>query len=247
MSPETQSKLVKAVIERKFEPLGSNETVRFDTRIIAATSKNPKDLIVQGKFREDLFFKLNVIPMAIPPLRERNEDIGPLITYFLRYYCREYGKKPKTMNADALAAFLNYAWPGNVSELMNVIETVRDHGRGRGDRRRPSQPSRRNAGAGTRSRASRPFPSLGQATGTFRAEIHPPDFDQEPLGHGQDRGRARARRPTPSRTRSKPSRSIFSTDNGAMPIDQAEAIVLRTYQHRRPGQDRRLPHARTKA
>jgi len=122
MHPRAQSKLVKTVIEGKFEPLGSTETVRFDTRIIAATSKNPKDLIVQGKFREDLFFKLNIIPMAIPPLRERKEDIGPLITYFLRYYCREYGKKPKTMNADALAAFLNYSWPGNVSELMNVIE-----------------------------------------------------------------------------------------------------------------------------
>ena len=81
-----------------------------------------KDLIIKGKFREDLFFKLNVIPMTIPPLRERTEDIPLLIAYFLRYFASVYGKKPKTMSAEALKAFLNYSWPGNVSELMNVME-----------------------------------------------------------------------------------------------------------------------------
>jgi len=122
MSLKTQAKLVKALDEQKFEPLGSNDTVTFDTRLIAATSKNPKDLILKGKFREDLFFKLNIIPMHIPPLRERPEDIPLLVRYFLKFYSLEYGKKPKTMNKEALAAFFNYAWPGNVSELMNVIE-----------------------------------------------------------------------------------------------------------------------------
>ena len=122
MSLKSQAKLVKAIVTQKFEPLGSPETVAFDTRVIAATSKNLKDLILKGKFKEDLFFKLNVIPMTIPPLRERTEDIPLLIHYFLRYFSAEYGKKPKTMGREAMKAFLNYTWPGNVSELMNVIE-----------------------------------------------------------------------------------------------------------------------------
>ena len=122
MSLKTQARLVKALIEQTFEPVGSSEPTSFDARIIAATTRNLKDLIVKGKFREDLFFKLNVIPMTIPPLRERTEDIPLLVSYFLRYFASVYGKKPKTMSAEALKAFLNYSWPGNVSELMNVME-----------------------------------------------------------------------------------------------------------------------------
>lgn len=122
MSLRTQAKLVRVMEEQKFEPLGSTESIPFDTRIIAATSKNLKELISKGKFREDLFFKLNVIPLTIPPLRERVEDIHLLITYFLRHFCLEYGKKTKKMSKEAMRAFLNYSWPGNVSELMNVIE-----------------------------------------------------------------------------------------------------------------------------
>jgi len=122
MSLRTQAKLVNALIEQSFEPVGSTDPVSFDTRIIAATTRNLKDLIVKGRFREDLFFKLNVIPMAIPPLRERTEDIPPLIDHFLQAFAVEYGKKPKTLPPEALKAFLNYSWPGNVSEVMNVIE-----------------------------------------------------------------------------------------------------------------------------
>jgi two-component system nitrogen regulation response regulator NtrX len=122
MSLRTQAKLVKAVIEQSFEPVGASEPVGFDARIIAASTKNLKDLIVKGRLREDLFFKLNVIPMTIPPLRERTEDIPLLIDHFLKFFAAEYGKKPKTMGPDALKAFLNYSWPGNVSEIMNVIE-----------------------------------------------------------------------------------------------------------------------------
>jgi two-component system nitrogen regulation response regulator NtrX len=122
MSLKTQAKLVKAMVEQKYEPGGSSETIAFDTRIIAATSRSLKDLISKGRFREDIFFRLNVIPMAIPPLRERPEDIPLLINYYLRYYSLEYGKKPKSISREALRAFLNYHWPGNVSELMNVIE-----------------------------------------------------------------------------------------------------------------------------
>jgi two-component system nitrogen regulation response regulator NtrX len=122
MSLKTQARLVRALVSQKFEPQGGTETVSFDARIIAASSRSLKDLIQQGKFKENLFFKLNVIPMAIPPLRDRTEDISLLITYFLKYFAAEYGKRPKTMHRDALKAFLNYSWPGNVSELMNVIE-----------------------------------------------------------------------------------------------------------------------------
>ncbi|MHB8093804.1 MAG: sigma-54-dependent transcriptional regulator [Candidatus Aminicenantales bacterium] len=122
MSLKTQAKLVRIIEEEKFEPVGSSEPIHADARIVAASSKSLKDLISKGRFREDLFFKLNVIPLNIPPLRERVEDIPLLIEYFLDYFSSEYGKKQKTMNAEAEQAFLNYSWPGNVSELMNVVE-----------------------------------------------------------------------------------------------------------------------------
>jgi len=122
MSLKTQAKLVSVVEEQRFEPLGSTDSISIDTRLMAATNRNLRELISMGKFREDLFFKLNVIPMVIPPLRERKEDIPLLIKYFLVYFSNEYGKKQKTMSKEAMKAFLNYSWPGNVSELINVIE-----------------------------------------------------------------------------------------------------------------------------
>ncbi len=122
MSLKTQTKLIRVVEEQKFEPLGSSDSVSIDTRLIAATNKNLRELILKGQFREDLFFKLNVIPMVIPPLRERKEDIPLLINHFLDYFSTEYGKRKKTMSQEAMKAFLNYSWPGNVSELINVIE-----------------------------------------------------------------------------------------------------------------------------
>jgi two-component system nitrogen regulation response regulator NtrX len=122
MSLKTQAKLVRVIEEKKYEPVGSSEPVTVDTRILAASSRNLKDLITKGRFQEDLFFKLNVIPLNIPPLRDRVEDIPLLIAYFLDHFSAEYGKKLKTMDAEAEKAFLNYSWPGNVSELMNVLE-----------------------------------------------------------------------------------------------------------------------------
>ncbi|MFP4081683.1 MAG: sigma-54-dependent transcriptional regulator [Candidatus Aminicenantes bacterium] len=122
MSIKTQAKLVRVMEEQKYEPLGSSDSVSINTRIIAATNKNLRELISKNQFREDLFFKLNVIPMVVPPLRERKEDIPLLIEHFLAYFSDEYGKKPKTMSQEATQAFLNYSWPGNVSELINVIE-----------------------------------------------------------------------------------------------------------------------------
>lgn len=122
MSLKTQAKLVRFIEEQKFEPLESSESTISDVRLIASTRKNLREHIAASKFREDLFFKLNIIPMSIPALRERKEDIPLLIDYYLKYFAKEYGKKQKTMDKEATEAFLNYSWPGNVSELINVIE-----------------------------------------------------------------------------------------------------------------------------
>jgi two-component system nitrogen regulation response regulator NtrX len=122
LSLKTQASLLRAVSERSFEPIGAAAPLSFEGRIMAATSKSLRDLIAKGRFREDLFFKLNVITLTLPPLRERSEDIPLLIDHFLKHFAGEYGKKPKTMSPEALNAFLRYVWPGNVSELMNVIE-----------------------------------------------------------------------------------------------------------------------------
>lgn len=122
MSPKTQAKLVRFIEEQRFEPLGSTESITADVRLIASTHKNLREQIAASEFREDLFFKLNIIPMAIPPLRERKKDIPLLINHFLKYFAKEYGKRQKTMDSEAMKAFINYSWPGNVSELINVIE-----------------------------------------------------------------------------------------------------------------------------
>lgn len=117
-----QSRLLKVIKENKYEPEGASDPVPVDVRLITATNKNLKERITKGTFREDLYFKLNVIPLAIPPLRKRKEDIPLLIEHFLKFFANEYSKKPKTMSEKAMNAFINYSWPGNVSELINVIE-----------------------------------------------------------------------------------------------------------------------------
>jgi len=122
MSLKIQAKLARIIEEQKFEPLESNESLPINVRFIAATNKNLNELTAKGKFREDLFLKLNVIPMVLPPLRERKEDIPLLINYFLKYFSIEDGKKKKSMSKDAMEAFRNYSWPRNISELINVIE-----------------------------------------------------------------------------------------------------------------------------
>lgn len=122
MSLATQAKLISIIEEQKFEPVGSSGPVSIDTRIIASTNKNLKELITKGDFKEELYYKLSVLPLVIPSLRERKEDIPFLINYFLKYFSLEYGKKQKHMSQEAMNAFINHSWPGNVSELMNVIE-----------------------------------------------------------------------------------------------------------------------------
>ncbi len=122
LSMKTQASLFQAISDRSFEPLGAAAPLPFEARVMAATSRSLRDLVGKGQFREDLFFKLNVIPLTLPPLRERPEDIPFLIDHFLKHFASEYGKRPKTMSPEAVGAFLRYVWPGNVSELMNVIE-----------------------------------------------------------------------------------------------------------------------------
>jgi len=117
-----QAKLLRVLQERTIERLGGTRTNKVDTRVIAASNADLKDLITQKKFREDLFYRLSVFPVTIPPLRERLDDVPALADYFIAKYCREMNKKPKTMAKDAADLMGKYHWPGNVRELENTIE-----------------------------------------------------------------------------------------------------------------------------
>ena len=124
MSPRVQSKMLRVLEESRFEAVGSNVPVKVDVRVISATNKNLDDLIESGDFRADLFYRLNVIPFQIPPLRERLEDIPALIEHFNKKFSFEYGKQPKEFSSSAVEDLQNYAWLGNVRELKNTIERV---------------------------------------------------------------------------------------------------------------------------
>ena len=119
---ETQVKLLRVLQEREFEPVGSNRSVRVDVRIIAATNRNLEESISSGKFRSDLYYRLNVIPLAVPPLRERRSDIPQLAMFFLSRCARNLGKPMEGISAAATESLVHYSWPGNVRELQNVIE-----------------------------------------------------------------------------------------------------------------------------
>ncbi len=124
MSPRVQAKILRVLEEQRFEPIGSNTPVKVDVRIISATNKPLADLIENGHFRPDLFYRLNVIPFQVPPLRERSEDVPFLVEHFNKKFSLEYGKKPKNFTKEAIDALQNYAWLGNVRELRNTIERV---------------------------------------------------------------------------------------------------------------------------
>jgi two-component system nitrogen regulation response regulator NtrX len=124
MSLKMQAKVLRALQEQIIEPVGGQASVRVDVRVIAATNKELSEEIRQGRFREDLYFRLNVIPVLVPPLRERGEDVVRLAEHFVTEFSREYGRRPKTLGPDALEVLRNYAWPGNVRELRNVIERL---------------------------------------------------------------------------------------------------------------------------
>ncbi len=124
MSLRTQAKVLKVIEEQEFSRIGGKEQIKVDVRIIAATNKDLKKEVEQGRFREDLFYRLNVIPIYVPPLRERIEDIPLLVTYFLVKFSVENGVKEKKISQSAIKALQSYQWPGNVRELKNLIERL---------------------------------------------------------------------------------------------------------------------------
>jgi len=124
MSLKTQSKVLRVLEEQRFEPVGSNQAVTVDVRVIAATNKKLDEEISKGTFREDLFYRLNVIPFYVPALRERQEDIPILARHFLREFNTAYGRKPKELSDAAVDVLVRYPWPGNVRELKNLIERL---------------------------------------------------------------------------------------------------------------------------
>jgi two-component system nitrogen regulation response regulator NtrX len=124
MSLATQAKVLRVLEGQEFQRVGGAKTLKSDVRVIAASNKDLAAEIRKGSFREDLFYRLNVIPLEVPPLRERRDDIPVLVRYFLQEFAAEYGQKPKTIDATALDLFLRYPWNGNVRELRNFIERM---------------------------------------------------------------------------------------------------------------------------
>lgn len=168
MSPRVQAKMLRVLEEQRFEPVGSNTAIKVDVRVISATNKPLEDLIDNGNFRHDLFYRLNVIPFQVPPLRERAEDIPALVDHFNRRFSAEYSKKPKVFAADAIATLQEHAWPGNVRELKNTVERI------------VITHSRQNVGAadlpklaasGDRPASTFRFPSFREATDAYQREF----------------------------------------------------------------------------
>ena len=124
MSLRTQAKILRVLQEHSFERLGSEYTIKVDVRVIAATNKNLEEAIAKGLFREDLFYRLNVVPFHLPPLRERTEDLEELTKYFLKIMSSDLKEPEKDMEPDALLLLKHYPWPGNIRELRNLIERL---------------------------------------------------------------------------------------------------------------------------
>jgi two-component system nitrogen regulation response regulator NtrX len=124
MSQMTQAKVLRVLQQHSFERVGGTETIEVDVRVIAATNKNLEKEIAGGRFREDLYYRLNVIPFSVPPLRERREDIEILANAFVKEFCAESGERPRRLTPACLAALEAHAWPGNVRELRNLMERL---------------------------------------------------------------------------------------------------------------------------
>jgi two-component system nitrogen regulation response regulator NtrX len=124
MSLKTQAKVLRVLQEQTMEPVGGTNRIRVDARVVAATNKDLQAEIKSGQFREDLYFRLNVVPIFVPPLRERQEDIPLLADHFMAEFAQEYGRRIKRLDAGAIRTLQRYGWPGNVRELRNVIERL---------------------------------------------------------------------------------------------------------------------------
>jgi two-component system nitrogen regulation response regulator NtrX len=124
MSLKTQAKVLRVIEDQRFEPVGSAASIQVDARVVASTNKNLEDEIDRGNFREDLFYRLNVIPFYVPPLRERIEDVPLLADHFLKEFTTAYGRKAKELTPEAYRVLQEYSWPGNVRELRNLMERI---------------------------------------------------------------------------------------------------------------------------
>ena len=122
--PELQVTLLRVLEERRVMRVGGSDLIEVDFRLVAATNRDPEKAVAEGRFREDLYYRLKVVTLRIPPLRERGGDIALLAEHFLKHFCEEHGKPVKTLSQEALAALSRYPWPGNVRELRNVLESV---------------------------------------------------------------------------------------------------------------------------
>src|SRR5204862_7662579 len=119
---DTQVKLLRVLQEQEFEPIGSSKTIKVNVRIVAATNRDLEELVREGKFRADLFYRLNVVPLRVPALRERVSDLPLLVTFFVQKCAKKLGKQITSVSEEAMRRLTGYAWPGNVRELQNVIE-----------------------------------------------------------------------------------------------------------------------------
>jgi len=124
LSPRAQSKLLRVIQEGELDKIGRTGKIEVDVRVIAATNKNLEDAVNQGRFREDLYYRINVFPIWVPTLKERREDIPLLVDYFLERFSKEMGKEKTTIDNDALQVLMDYPWPGNVRELENIIQRL---------------------------------------------------------------------------------------------------------------------------
>ncbi len=120
--PELQPKLLRVLQEQEFERLGSTRTIRVDVRLVAATNRDLARMVADGHFREDLYYRLNVFPLVLPPLRERPEDVPRLVRHFTQRFARRMGRRIESIPTAVMQALARYPWPGNVRELQNVIE-----------------------------------------------------------------------------------------------------------------------------
>jgi formate hydrogenlyase transcriptional activator len=119
---DTQVKLLRVLQEHEFEPLGSSRTIRVDVRIIAASNRDLEKAVQEGRFRADLYYRLNVLPMTLPPLRQRRSDIPILTSFFVDRFSRQFGKRITGISQDSMEVLSKYNWPGNIRELQNVVE-----------------------------------------------------------------------------------------------------------------------------
>ena len=197
---ELQPKLLRVLQEQEFERLGSSRTLRVNVRLVAATSRNLLEMVDKHEFRGDLYYRLNVFPITIPPLRERREDIPLLARYFAEKYSRRMNKRIETIPADVMQALQQYQWPGNIRELQNFIERAvilieDNHSSGAVGRIGTACGSRFHPSCaypcGDRPRADHPGPERGERRfgragrrgGTPRAEAHHPPLPDEAAGN----------------------------------------------------------------